>query len=89
MEHIELKKPVDFTEEDSTIVTEILDNLELSKPGVAINPFTGFSIDLVGKANSIYDFIMGCEYSGDWKTSFLMKTVFQMNWPKEYMALLD
>lgn len=53
------------------------------------NPYSKEKVELAPEAVAIYDYIKGCEITGNpiyWDEAL---DIFIKNWPKEYMALLD
>ena len=53
------------------------------------NPFSGESVTLPPEAVAVYDTIMGCQYTGDYKTMQKGLDWFRRHFAKEYMVLLD
>lgn len=54
------------------------------------NPFSGESFELSPAELSIYDFIMGCQYTGRMQNDMIKAlTWFRKANPKAYMVLLD
>lgn len=54
------------------------------------NPFSGESFELSSAELSIYDFIMGCQYTGRMQNDMIKAlTWFRKANPKAYMVLLD
>jgi hypothetical protein len=54
------------------------------------NPFSGESYELSPAELSIYDFIMGCQYTGRMQNDMIKAlTWFRKANPKAYMVLLD
>lgn len=54
------------------------------------NPFSGESYELSPAELSIYDFIMGCQYTGRMQNDMMKAlTWFRKTNPKAYMVLLD
>ena len=54
------------------------------------NPFSGESFELSPAELSIYDFIMGCQYTGRMQNDMMKAlTWFRKANPKAYMVLLD
>lgn len=54
------------------------------------NPFSGESYELSPAELSIYDFIMGCQYTGRMQNDMMKAlTWFRKANPKAYMVLLD
>ena len=53
------------------------------------NPFTGDSIDLTAEELSMYDLIMGCQVTGNYKIMQRGLDWFRRANPEAYMVLLD
>ena len=54
------------------------------------NPFSGESYELTPAELSIYDFIMGCQYTGRMQNDMMKAlTWFRKANPQAYMVLLD
>jgi len=62
----------------------------LDKDNVEVkNPFSGEGVMLTPEAVAVYDTIMGCEMTGDYKTVRKGLDWFRKHYPAEYMVLLD
>ena len=58
--------------------------------GTVTNPFSGESYELSPAELSIYDFIMGCQYTGRMQNDMMKAlTWFRKANPQAYMVLLD
>ena len=60
-----------------------------SKEMTILNPYTNDSAVLPAFAVAIYDTIIGCEATEDYKTMQRGLTWFQKNFTKQYYTLLD
>jgi len=69
---------------------KILDGLVvLNSSEAIINPFTGVRVMLEPLAVALYDYIKGCEMTGNYKNFDQARYLFMERWPSEYMQLLD
>ena len=53
------------------------------------NPFSNEKVELCPEAVALYDYIRGCEATGNHDGFHTALDIFIKNWPKEYMILLD
>lgn len=60
-----------------------------SEPVEVRNPFSGATCLLEPDAVAVYDTIMGCNMTGDFKTVRKGLDWFRKHFPAEYMVLLD
>lgn len=69
----------------------IISDLEIGdKSEVVINPYSQRSCELHPIAVALYDFIKGCEITGNYGKDFdQARYAFAELWPNEYMILLD
>ena len=56
---------------------------------LVVNPYSGRGIELEPAAVALYDFIKGCEMTGNWKDFDRGRYLFAKLWPEAYMTLLD
>jgi hypothetical protein len=60
------------------------------KSEIITNKFSGRSIELEPEAVALYDYIIGCNYTGQFGKDYNeAKDIFIENWPNAYMVLLD
>ena len=68
----------------------ILDELDLSYgPGTIRNPFSGVTCELDARGVALYDFINGCQITGNYKDFDQARYLFAELYPDEYMKLID
>ena len=60
-----------------------------TQPETVTNPFSGQSITLTPEAVAVYDTIMGCQYTQDYRTMEKGLDWFRRHFPEAYMVLLD
>lgn len=60
-----------------------------SEPVEVKNRFSGEGVMLTPEAVAVYDTIMGCEMTGDYKRVRKGLDWFRKHYPAEYMVLLD
>ena len=60
-----------------------------SEPVLVKNRFSGEGVVLTPEAVAVYDTIMGCEMTGDYKMVRKGLDWFRKHFPAEYMILLD
>ena len=60
-----------------------------TEPVEVKNRFSGEGVMLAPEAVAVYDTIMGCEMTGDYKTMRKGLDWFRRHFPAEYMVLLD
>jgi hypothetical protein len=60
-----------------------------TEPVEVKNRFSGEGVTLTPEAVAVYDTIMGCEMTGDYKTMRKGLDWFRQYFPAEYMVLLD
>ena len=67
-----------------------LDDLEIEEhPETVKNKYSGKECVLVPVAVAVYDLIMGCEVTKNWKLHAQALKYFRETWPAEYYILLD
>ena len=72
------------TQEKIIAGLEIGENFE-----VVTNPYSGVSVKLSPTAVALYDYIKGCEITGNYKFFDQARYAFNTLWPEAYMNLLD
>lgn len=69
---------------------KLVDQLHLGQTTEAIvNPFSGVRVVLVPLGVALYDYIKGCELTGNYKNFDTARYLFAKLYPSEYMQLLD
>lgn len=69
---------------------KLIDELELGlHPEVIANPFSGREVTLPPLGVALYDYIKGCEITGNYKMFDTARLLFAKLYPDEYMILLD
>lgn len=69
---------------------ELLNGLQIGLYNEIItNPFSKVEVDLCPEAVALYDFLRGCEITGDIDSFYMAREVFRKNWPDEFMLLVD
>ena len=67
---------------------QILAGLELEGPETITNPFSGVSVELDAQGVALYDYIKGCEMTGN-KDFDQARYLFADLYPDAYMKLID
>ena len=60
-----------------------------SEKEMVANRFSGEQVELEPLAVAVYDYIMGCEYTHNYKGMQQGLTMFRKYWSRAYMVLLD
>lgn len=69
---------------------KLIQELEVStRSEIVTNPFSGVRVELCPTAVALYDYIKGCEITGNYKDFDTARYAFAELWPTEYMQLLD
>jgi hypothetical protein len=69
---------------------QLLDELQVGTQSEMIaNRFSGEEVELEPLAVALYDYIMGCEWTRNYKGMQIGLNIFRKKWPREYMVLLD
>jgi len=69
---------------------QILSILDTSGgPETITNPFSGRSVELDGQGVALYDFINGCEITGNQSDFDQARYLFAELYPSAYMTLID
>ena len=72
-----------------TILKQLSEVNEDSELLTVKNPYSGVSIKLTPKSESLYSYIIGCEQMGLYENMNVATSYFRNHYPKEYMILLD
>ena len=68
----------------------ILDDLDFSgTPEIIQNPFSGVEVVLDARGVALYDFIKGCEITGNYKDFDQARYLFAELYPDAYSKLID
>ena len=68
---------------------KILDGLIIENSEIITNPFSSVAVRLDATGVALYDYIKGCEITGNYKNFDQARYLFAELYPAEYMALLD
>ena len=69
---------------------KLLAQLEIGTENEMVkNPYSGVEVELEPTAVALYDYIKGCEITGNYKFFDMARYLFADQWPDEYMKLLD
>jgi hypothetical protein len=69
---------------------KLVDQLHLGQTTEAVvNPYSGVRVVLTPLGVALYDYVKGCEMTGNYKNFDTARYLFAKLYPSEYMQLLD
>ena len=69
---------------------KILDQLDLSGgPETISNPYSGAKVELDARGVALYDFLIGCQITRNYKLLDQARYLFADLYPNAYMTLID